>query len=165
MLKSLEKAHFPRNDEYGGAEKFKVRSPRLYQYIEGSSSTDQITEHLPDGMNLKSYVLRHYPHPSPLECEGECTALGAAIGRWLKDFHEWGKKQQELQQNIAEKGEFGQMVKRMINFQWMDDRTAEFPDQLGDHANLLSSVQDMAYKEWEAPETLQLIHGDFWTGK
>lgn len=142
--------------------KFHVRTPKYLPFEE--AETTQIQEYLPDSLNLKEYVLKHCSSPTPDSLEPQFRQLGVALGRWLREFHNWATDQAPLRQNVMANKEMQQM-KHMINFQWLLDRVDQFPTVLGGAESIFSEVKDMALAELEGAEALQIVHGDFWTGK
>lgn len=67
--------------------------------------------------------------------------------------------------DMAAKNTLGQDVKHMIYFQWLHDRIKEYPALMEDVKDILEEVEKMSLAERQRECELQLIHGDFWTGK
>ncbi|KAL0933898.1 uncharacterized protein CTRU02_210697 [Colletotrichum truncatum] len=148
-------------DKSTDAHTFVVRTPNLFYFDD--KSTTQIQEYLPNGIDLKSYVLQHFSAPTPQPLEPKCRQLGKALGTWLRAFVEWSAQQVKHRELVALNG-FGQEVKHMINFAWLNDRITGFPGILGDVKDILQEVEDMAATERKEQSKYQIIHGDFWTG-
>lgn len=139
-----------------------VRTPKFFHYDE--ENTNQIHECLPNGIDLKEYVLRHYGVPTSESLRPQCFLLGEALGRWLKGLSEWSAHQVD-QRRVAAENTFAQDVKHMLNFSWLHDRIKDFPAILGDAKEILEQVEQMAAEERQDESKHQIIHGDFWTGK
>jgi len=139
-----------------------VRTPKLYHYDEQQNT--QIQEILLNGKDLKTYALKTYSPNTPEAVRPQCLQLGRALGRWLRDFHAWSATQTSLRETVARNVEI-QQLKHMINFSWLLDRVAQFPSILGEAKEVFEEVKAMAAKELEDQSKLQVIHGDFWTGK
>ena len=144
------------------AHNFIVRTPKFFHFDQ--VNTNQIQEFLPNGINLKDYVLRHYTAPTPQYLQYQCHQLGKALGRWFNGFVKWGAKQNRHRQIVAQ-NTFGQDVKHMINFSWLRERIKDFPVILDDAKDILGEVEQMAVAERQDVSKHQIIHGDFWTGK
>ena len=142
--------------------KFNVRTPKHLPF--DAAETTQIQEYLPDSLSLKEYVLKHCSSPTPHSLEPRLRQLGSALGRWLREFHDWATGQTQLRHGVMANKEMQQM-KHMINFQWLLDRVGRFPTVLGGVESLFNEVKDMASAELGEAEALQIVHGDFWTGK
>lgn len=145
-----------------GNNAFRVRTPKYLPFDQ--AETTQIQEYLPDSLSLKEYVLKHCSSPTPASLEPRFRQLGTALGRWLREFHDWATDQTSLRHNVAANKEMQQM-KHMINFQWLLDRVGQFPTVLGGAESLFHEVKDAALAELGGAEALQVVHGDFWTGK
>ncbi|KAM5354653.1 hypothetical protein ACJ41O_001300 [Fusarium nematophilum] len=143
------------------AHSFIVRTPKLLHFDE--ENANQIQEYLPDGIDLKEYVLRYYSSPTPESLQPQCRQLGEALGRWLKGFVEWSAQQVDHRRLVAE-NTFAQDVKHMVNFSWLNDRIKDFPAVLDGVKDILEQVEQMAAAERQDDGNYQIIHGDFWTG-
>lgn len=58
-----------------------------------------------------------------------------------------------------------QQLKHFINFSWLLDRVGQFPSILEEAKDVFEKVKEMAANELKDQSKLQVIHGDFWTGK
>jgi hypothetical protein len=142
---------------------FTVRPPKLFHFDE--ANTNQILELMPDGIDLKHFILQHVPPHTPAALRLQFSHLGKALGGWLKRFHEWCTTPSHLRAKIEENNKWAQDIKHMINFGWIYDRIREYPDALGGVADTLAQVEQMVFAERQDPSKFQIIHGDFWTGK
>ncbi|KAJ4269839.1 hypothetical protein NW762_001508 [Fusarium torreyae] len=143
------------------AHDFVVRTPNFF-YIDEESST-QIQELVPNGIDLKGYILEHYGAPTPESFEPQCRKIGKALGRWLKGFTEWSAKTSEHRE-LASTNEFGQEIRHMVNYSWLYSRMKEYPSVLGDVEDVFQQVEHMAAAERKEASKHQIIHGDFWPG-
>lgn len=156
------------------AYQFSVRTPRAL-YFDAASNT-QVEEYLPAGIDLKNYALANFPPNTPESCRAGCNALGKAMGRWLRELHDRCAAQErgpatstshqsKLKRLVSNNVEM-QKLKYVINFEWLQGKPDKFPNVLGEDARqLFAKVRDMAAKELEDESQLEVIHGDFWTGK
>lgn len=141
---------------------FVVRTPELYHFDQASST--QVLEFMSDSIHLKDYAIRNYGSPTPVSYKPQCQELGKAIGRWLRDFVKWSVQQVKHRDLVAQ-NEFGQAVRHMVNYAWLHERIKEYPNILNDVKEILVQVEQMAAAEKDDTDKLQIIHGDFWTGK
>ncbi|RSL91619.1 hypothetical protein CDV31_015432 [Fusarium ambrosium] len=140
---------------------FVARTPNFLHF--DHDATNQIQEFLPNGINLKDYVLQHYSATTPQSFEPQCRQLGEALGKWLKGFIEWTTRQDEHRDVVAG-NDFAQDIKHMVNFSWLNERVKDFPDILEHVKDTLGEVEQMAAAERKDVNKHQIIHGDFWTG-
>ncbi|KAK8066101.1 kinase-like domain-containing protein [Apiospora hydei] len=156
------------DDGYG----YVVRTPKHYPFPEDPNT--QIQEYLPKGTNLKAYALKHWSSsPTSSPAAGESTTdvqqtqahqLGLSLGRWLRAFHDSSELHREELRGAIAKNSAMQSLKHTINFQWLLDRVAQFPDILTEAVPVFEEVKEMAAAELRDESRLQVIHGDFWTG-
>lgn len=156
------------------AYRFTVRTPRAL-YFDAATNT-QVQEYLPAGIDLKHYALANFPPNTPESYRAECVALGMAMGRWLRGLHDQSAAQEggsasstghksKLKRLAGDNVEL-QKLKHIINFEWLQGKPDKFPNVLGEDARqVLAKVRDMAAKELQDGLQLEVIHGDFWTGK
>ncbi|KAM6529463.1 hypothetical protein FALCPG4_007599 [Fusarium falciforme] len=140
---------------------FVARTPNFFHFDE--DGTNQIQEFLPDGINLKDYILQYYTAPTPKSFEPQCRHLGKALGKWLRGFIDWTTRQVKHRHVVAQ-NDFAQDIKHMINFSWLYKRIKDFPDILDPVKDILGQVEQMAAAERKEVSKHQIIHGDFWTG-
>lgn len=124
----------------------------------------QVQEYLQNGINLKEYALKTYANSNSDATKQQCLQLGKTLGRWLRGFHEWAAERDELRRVVADNDGM-QQIKHMINFDRLFDRIKQFPAILSDAEDAFRKVSDMDGEEWDVEDELQVIHGDFWTGK
>jgi hypothetical protein len=141
---------------------FVVRTPEFYHFDEDSST--QVLEFLSGGIHLKDYAIQNYGSPTPESFKPQCKELGKALGRWLRDFVAWSAQQVKHRELVAQ-NEFGQAVRHMVNYVWLHERIKEYPSILEGVKDILARVEQMAAAEKDNTAKLQIIHGDFWTGK
>ncbi|KAK8031190.1 hypothetical protein PG990_000924 [Apiospora arundinis] len=158
---SVDASTAPGSDDHdNGGYRYVVRTPKYYPFPQ--DPTTQIQEYLPNGANLKVYALKHWAAAAP---PTQARQLGRALGRWLRAFHDSsellhrGELRNAVAANTAMQG-----LKHAINFQWLLDRVAQFPDILSEAAPVFEEVKEMAAAEVRDESQLQVIHGDFWTG-
>lgn len=139
-----------------------VRTPRYYHYDE--QATNQFLEYLPGGISLKDYILKYYKNPSAEFVEIEARQVGKALGSWLRSFARWSATQSELRATAAENVE-AQSFRHMLEFGWLAERVAQYSAILGDAKDIFAEVEKVAAAEIQDEDKLQVVHGDFWTGK
>lgn len=90
--------------------------------------------------------------------------MGRGLGQWLRYFHDWAATQKPLRDLARANGEM-QLIKLAYNYQLLLRRVEQLPDILSDIKAVLEEVFAMAQAELDDETKLQVIHGDFWTGK
>ena len=117
-------------------------------------------------MNLKLYSLHHYASPTPESLRSQCVSIGYGLGQWLRSFHNWGEQpeQARFRSEIKQNKEM-QDLKHMINYEWLIRNVEKHSRLLEAARPVFEQVRDMAKAELADEESLQIIHGDFWTGK
>jgi hypothetical protein len=140
-----------------------VRTPRFFHFNQQTNT--QIQEYLPNSVNLKAYAIKHL-FDNPLHLKDRLMGIGNDLGRWLRDFHSWAAlpAQRALQASIKQNKEM-QTLKNAINYTALVTSIRTYPDILGDAREILEQVKAMSEEELADEDTLQIIHGDFWTGK
>lgn len=83
---------------------------------------------------------------------------------WLRRFHDWATTEQSLR-DLAKTNNEMQDIKLTYNYGLLLQRIDKFPDILMDAKPVFEEVFAMAKAELDAEAKLQVIHGDFWTGK
>ncbi len=142
-----------------------VRTPHLHHF--NPLTNTQIQEYLPQAIDLKHYALKHYSPNTPSSKKEQCIAIGKSLGHWLESFHEWvsrpeqSKLREDAERNVALQG-----LKHASYFGVLDGYVEQYPGTLGGEEvrRVLAEVKEMADEEMER-EGLQVVHGDFWTGK
>ena len=117
-------------------------------------------EYLPNSIDTKSYVLKHYPAPTPPTSKPECFELGKALGKWLKNFHETIMQQPQVLEAVSQT-DFASQVRHMINYTWLFERLKTYPNILEEAKEVFEQAENSAATESKS----QINHGDFWTGK
>lgn len=162
FLKSLSNNPFVGKSDPTDSYSFTVRTAKLYHWDE--ETTSQIQEYMPNGVDLKNYIIQQYPAPTPDSLKSQCLQLGKALGRWLKDFSEWSAQQPSLKLTAAE-NKFAQQIKQMLTFSWLPDRVKQYPSVLEESQDILEKVERMAAAEQQDESKLQIQHGDIAPGK
>jgi hypothetical protein len=150
--------------------KYVVRTPKCYFYDDKSNT--QIIEFLPNGIDLKNYVLKNFSSPVPISYRPQFHELGKELAQWIVGFH---RKSEADARDAMAKGEksdlyaeledcrWMQNLKRQINYDWLIQRISHFPDILEEARETFEEYRAEANEEWKGD--LMPIHGDFWTGK
>lgn len=125
----------------------------------------QIQEYLPSSVDLKTYALSHLTSND----EGlkvHCYGIGEGLGLWLRSFHDWGndQAQSKLQAQIKLNTPM-QALKNSINYAGLVSTIDKFPTTLEDARDVFEEVKKASEAELADESKLQIIHGDFWTGK
>ncbi|KAJ3460940.1 hypothetical protein MRS44_011807 [Fusarium solani] len=123
---------------------FVARTPNFFRFDD--NATNQIQEFLPDGINLKDYILQYYTAPTPKSFEPQCRHLGEALGKWLRGFIDWTTRQVKHQHVVAQ-NDFAQDIKHMVNFSWLHECIKDFPDILDPVKDVLGQVEQMPAAE------------------
>jgi fructosamine-3-kinase len=114
---------------------------------------------MPQGITLLEYVLK----TNSLN-EEAARKIGKTLGSWLKEFTQWAASHTELRDEAAKNGQ-GQFFRHLVTFTWLKDRVEQYPAVLGDVKEVFAEVEQAVTAELKDSSKLQLIHGDFWTGK
>ena len=139
-----------------------VRTPKFYHFDE--ENTNQFLEFMPNGTTLKEYALKYYATPTPESLKPEAYQVGKSVGLWLNGFTQWSAGHPELRPTAAKNMEaFG--FRFWLEFGMLADRVDQYPDVLGDVKDVFAEVTKMADAESKDESKLQIVHGDFWTGK
>jgi hypothetical protein len=146
-----------------GSLNLTVRTPKMLHFDD--RNINQIHEYVPNGTNLKEYILQHFTSPTP-EHRTQCIQIGKALARWFRSFCAWTShpNQTELKTMVAEHTQ-AQDVKYMITVQFMHERIKQFPGILDELKDVVGDIEKMLLAERESEKGYQVIHGDFWTGK
>ena len=117
-------------------------------------------------MTLLDYVLKYHAAGSATNSWGPEAArkIGKTLGLWLKGFTQWAASHAELHAEAAKNAQ-GQFFRHLVTFTWLKDRVEQYPTILGDAREVFVEVEQAVTAELKDPSKLQLIHGDFWTGK
>lgn len=141
----------------------RVRTPRSFHFDPVSST--QVQEYLPDSLDLKSYALRRFPPSTPESVKPNVLEVGRALGKWLRSFHDWAGSpgQEALRTRIGLNKEM-KGIKFTYNYEILLRRLEKFPF-LKDSKTIFEEIIAKVKAELEDEGQLQIIHGDFWTGK
>ncbi|KAK3313788.1 kinase-like domain-containing protein [Apodospora peruviana] len=169
-----------------------VRTPKLYYSNEKSNT--MVLEYLPASVDLKTYVLKHlsatangnasgnenangsvhvngYKHANGDEAasgdtkKSLCVGLGTSIGAWLDSFHRWAKlPEQSSLQKTAKANKDMQSMKYRDYYARLVATIDDYPSILEEARETFESVKVMAADELKDTDSLQVIHGDLWTG-
>lgn len=147
----------------------RVRTPRLLDFNPGSAT--QVHEYLPNTLNLKEYALKHLARPpaapsaDPSE-KANVVGLGRGLGQWLRSLHDWAAApEQRWLREKAQMNKEMQAIKFTYNYERLLGQLDKFPSILGAAKTTFTEVVAMAKAELEEQDKLDVIHGDFWTGK
>ncbi|OLN81611.1 hypothetical protein CCHL11_05530 [Colletotrichum chlorophyti] len=144
-------------------DKLSVGTPKLMYFNEGSST--QIQEYQQSPLNLKNYALKYYATSDPELTRPQCLEIGQGIGQWLRKFHDWSNSPAQRKfRDIAAANKELQMLKHWINYQQLPNAIERFPSILDGCADVFAAIVEKTTNELEDDESLQVIHGDFWTG-
>ncbi|KAF7533705.1 hypothetical protein G7Z17_g13472 [Cylindrodendrum hubeiense] len=140
-----------------------ISTPAVYHFNEETNT--QVQEYLVNAVSLKIFALEHYAAPTPVSLKPQCRQLGHGLGAWLRSFHEWSEKPEQvaLREKLAGNKEM-QVLKNMINYKGLVQMADVHPTILGDIKSDLQDISDMAAAELVDEAALHVIHGDFWTG-
>jgi hypothetical protein len=149
-------------------DNFHVRTPHLY-YSNCDTNT-HILEDLAGTMDMKTMLVtdtRYNVLTQPM-----CTAIGRALGHWLREFHDWtsAPRQADLKDYMSGNKAMRE-VRYGISYGAFIDVLRKFPEIWEENKEALERVQDMAAAEYantnsgETGESWTVIHGDFWSGK
>lgn len=127
-------------------------------------------EYLPAALSVKDYALKYF---SPSSGDGDPSRkrlslqLGQSLGAWLHSFHAWAARpaQSHLRDQLALDEGSMRRLKHYINYGLLVDTVANFPAVLADAKETFEKVREATAAELERAGELQVIHGDFWTGK
>jgi hypothetical protein len=141
---------------------FTVRVPKLFHY--NKETNTQVLEYLADAVSLKEYALKHF-QSQDVSRKPLCHEIGRSLGAWLRGFHDWVTlPEQAGLHELMRSNQQMQQLKHMVNYSFLVQTVADFPSILADAKEVFEQVEAMSARELERPD-LQVIHGDFWTGK
>ena len=123
----------------------------------------QIHEYLPNGVNIKTYLLERAIEGNESSLEPSYSSLGKALGSWVRHFHDEASHHPELVAEVAKNKE-AQQVQQLVTYQFAVDRVDDYPEVLGDVKTILQEVRKLAADELESG-SLQVIHGDLGPAK
>lgn len=129
-----------------------------------TNSSTQVQEYLPNALDLKTYALKHFLISTPVDAKPQVMEIGRGLGTWLRRFHDWTETEPPLR-DLARANKEMQSIKLTYNYGLLLQRVDKFPSILMDAKPVFEEVFAMAKAELDAEAKLQIIHGDFWTGK
>lgn len=140
-----------------------VRTPRSY-YFDPASST-QVQEYLPSSLDLKSYALKYFSPATPESERPGVLEIGRGLGKWLRGFHDWAASPEQgaLRDRVRLNREM-QGIKFTYNYESLLWRLEKFPFLI-DSKIVFEKIIAKVKAELVDESQLQIIHGDFWTGK
>lgn len=143
---------------------FSVKTPTLF-YFNPTTSTN-VQEYLTDAMALKQYSLEYFKSLDSKVAKPQCLELGKSLGMWLRKFHAWGRQpaNSDVRDLVASNKEM-QNIKKMMNYDNLSRSMEKWQPDLGDCSKMFQQVAEMANAELQDSDKLDVIHGDFWTGK
>ncbi len=114
-------------------------------------------------MSLKEYALKHFSSSRDASRKPLCHELGRSLGAWLLAFHRWATlpEQSQFREEVKLNSDM-QQIKHYVNYEKLLEKVAEF--FLENEKKTFQKVCKAAEKEMDLPD-LQIVHGDFWTGK
>ena len=140
-----------------------VRTPKPL-YFNPHTNT-HVQEYLPGAVSVKSYFLRD-PADGQQSQKPGCVDIGHGLGEWLAKFHDWARDPSRvaggLHAEISQNREM-QMLKNSVNYGLLVSNLPH--DAPAAHREALEAVRKMSEDELADEAKLQVIHGDFWTGK
>lgn len=146
-----------------------VRTPKLLCF--DAESATQVHDYLPKTLDLKAYALNYFSRPAvspsadPSD-KANMVQLGRGLGQWLRDLHEWAAApEQQWFRAKARINKEMQGIKFTYNYERLLGQLDKFPSTLKAAKTISAEVVAMAKAELEEEDKLQVIHGDFWTGK
>ncbi|KAG4418362.1 hypothetical protein IFR04_008504 [Cadophora malorum] len=136
--------------------KSQVRTPTCLYFDEAAGM--QIHEYLPNGVDIKTYLLERAVDRNESSLEPAFKSLGQALGSWVRHFHDEAAHHLDLVDEVAKNKE-AQQVQQLVTYQFAVDRVKDYPEVLGDVTTILREVRKLAADELEGG-SLQVIHGD-----
>ncbi|OKL63122.1 hypothetical protein UA08_01252 [Talaromyces atroroseus] len=147
--------------------KISVRTPHLYHFDQKQNT--QILEDLADTIDLKTVLVS--PEAGIVLPQSTSTAIGRAVGAWLRAFHSWTA--QPAQANLHKEMAVNEPMRKLryqISYGAFADVVQKFPDIWVEYGSILNQVQEMAAQEYsqsicdQGVEDWGIIHADFWAG-
>ncbi|RSL95305.1 hypothetical protein CEP52_012152 [Fusarium oligoseptatum] len=140
-----------------------ARTPRCFYYEDDTKT--QIHEYLPNTVDLKTYIQKHFSWSTPNNLELPCRNIGKTLADYISSFHLAGEQMiqgTEAQSSLKpfpalRNNEQMQSLKHMINYDWLLQRIDQFPEILSEARDVFYQVKLQALLESDAKP----IHGDF----
>jgi hypothetical protein len=156
-----ELAPYRIDSDAGNTFTYVIRTPKCYLYDDTTHT--QIQEYLPNGINLKAYVLNNFASPTSESLRPQCHQLGKALARYVTGFN--GQTDPKLHADLKRNKEM-QGLKHMVNYDWLLERVDQCPGILEEAREVFAKVKEQALEELKGNrDELKPIHGDLWPGK
>lgn len=141
-----------------------VRTPKLYHFNDNTNT--QVQELLHNTISLKDYALKYFSSPSnDSSTKLLCLDIGKSLGLWLKNFHRWtSQPEQSDLRSVLRGNESIQSLRHKANYSNLLADADTYSEILADAKEVFAQVEKMATEELQRSD-LEVIHGDFWTGK
>ncbi|KAH6672005.1 kinase-like domain-containing protein [Halenospora varia] len=138
-----------------------VKTPKTYFYDDAAHTA--IQEYLPNGIDLKTYLLKSLASPTLPFFQPACHELGKSLSLYITELYQVVESIPDLHKEL--KGNIQmQDLKHMINYDWLLERVIQFPEILAEAKEVFVKVKEQALVELKSPKDLKYIHGDFWPG-
>jgi hypothetical protein len=145
-----------------------LRTP--YMYLFNRKTNTQVLEDLSGAINMT--IVLESPIALTVLPQSISTAIGRALGAWLRSFHSWVSElvQAGLQRVMIDNKPMRQ-IRYAISYGAFTDVVQKFPKVWECNRKALEEVRDMANAEYakttedKAGEDWGIIYGDFWSGK
>lgn len=154
-----------------------VTSPEPYAYFQESSTL--VLQDFPLSTTLKAYFQKQdIDDPSRGSSCPDFREMGIALGSAIRSLHSWGaaardvaqvsgeETSQEAIRNKLRSNTMPKRIKYRVNYGRLLETIDLFPS-IESSRRVFQSVEKKMYAEMigEASQEVQIIHGDFWTGK
>lgn len=108
----------------------------------------------------------HFPPQTPPVLKEQCLGIGRGLGSWLRRFHIWAAlpEQSGLRKTAADNYQL-QRIKHSTYYEWALAMVDRYPGVLAEARSVFEEIKAMADEELADDSKLQVVHGDFWTGK
>ena len=147
---------------------FSLRTPHLYKFDRKANT--QILEDLSNTTDVKTIL--ESPIVSTVLPRSISTAMGHALGAWLRSFHSWVSEpaQAGLKRYMGNNTSM-RKIRYAISYGAFINIVQNFPEIWEAKKKELEEVRDMATVDYakttheNSEESWGIIHGDFWAGK
>ncbi|KAF3806445.1 hypothetical protein GCG54_00006210 [Colletotrichum gloeosporioides] len=140
-----------------------VTTPKLF-YFNRDTNT-QVQEYQPTPLSLKLYAIEHFALLEPALVRAQCLEIGLGIGQWLRQFHDWSNSPaQSNLREIALANKEMQSIKHWANYQQLPNAMKRHPTVFRGCGDIFNAIVGKSTEELMDQKSLQVIHGDFWTG-
>ncbi|KAL3301308.1 phosphotransferase enzyme family protein [Colletotrichum asianum] len=125
----------------------------------------QVQEYQPTPLSLKLYAIEHFALLEPAIVRAQCLEIGLGIGQWLRQFHDWSNSPaQSNLREIALANKDMQSIKHWANYQQLPNAMKRHPTVFRGCGDIFNAIVGQSTEELIDQKSLQVIHGDFWTG-